>query len=182
MPKDRYFQPDAPDPILEPELVLSLVRRHVSNVQAVTGVDESGGEARTYAIDEHLIFKVQRPQQLRPRTSLAKEVFFLQQLAAFPAIPVPRVLGYGRESALLEYMVMTRMPGVAMRHVSLTEGEYTTALFQLGATLRRIHTLPQAPFYKHESFPGDRTFAAVQQRFRTYFAEMVEEFQTEGHP
>lgn len=80
MPKDVYIQPDAPDPILPEELVLSLVRRHVPNAQAVTGIDESGGEARTYAIDSALILKVQRPQQLRPRTSLEKEVWFLQHL------------------------------------------------------------------------------------------------------
>jgi len=181
MSKDVYVQPDAPDPVLSNALVLSLVRRHVSTAQAVTSVDESGGEARTYAIDEDIILKVQRPQQLRPRTSLAKEVFFLQQMEAFPALSVPRVLGYGHESVLLEYTVMTRMPGVAMRHVSLTEDERAAVLVQLGRTLRRIHALPQAPFCESELFPGDRTFVAVQQRFREYFAEMAEEFQTEGH-
>jgi hygromycin-B 7''-O-kinase len=76
MPKEVYLQPDAPDPVLSQEFVLSLVRRHLPEAQAVTGVDESGGEARTYAIDDTVILKVQRPQQLRPSTSLAKEVFF----------------------------------------------------------------------------------------------------------
>src|SRR5690348_7458147 len=142
MPKDVYLQPDAPDTVLSPEVVLSLVRRHVPAAHAVRGVDESGGEARTYAIDDHLILKVQRPQQLRPRTSLEKEVFFLRQLEAVPEIPVPRVLGYGHESNLLEYTVMTRMPGVAMRHVSLSEDEHAAVLVQLGRTLRRIHALP----------------------------------------
>lgn len=182
MPKDVYFQPDAPDPVLPEELVLALVRRHVPDAQQVTGIDESGGEARTYAIDTDLILKVQRPQQLRPRTSLAKEVFFLRQLEGSPPLSVPRVLGYGRESALLEYTVMTRMPGVAMRHVPFTEDEKAEVLIQLGATLRRIHTLPQTPFVESTQFPGDRTFAAVQQRFRDYFAEMEEHFQTEGLP
>lgn len=180
MPKDVYIQPDAPDPVLAQEVVLSLVRRHVPTAQAVTGIDESGGEARTYAIDEGIILKVQRPQQLRPRTSLAKEVFFLRQMADFPTIPVPHVLGYEHESTLLEYTVMTRMPGIAMRHVSLTENARATALFQLGATLHRIHALPQAPFYESELFPGDRTFSAVQQRFHEYFTELAEKFQAEG--
>lgn len=180
MPKDLYFQPDAPDPVLSNELVLSLVRRHVPDAQVVTGVDESGGEARTYAIDETAIVKVQRPQQLRPRTSLAKEVFFLRQMEAFPAISVPRVLGYGRDSNLLEYTVMTRMPGVAMRHVSLNEDEKAAVLVQLGMTLRRIHALPQTPFTESTLFPGDRTFAAVQQRFSEYFVELAEEMQEEG--
>jgi aminoglycoside phosphotransferase (APT) family kinase protein len=182
MPKDVYFQPDAPDPVLSEELVLALVRRHVPEAQAVTGIDESGGEARTYAIDADLILKVQRPQQLRPRTSLAKEVFFLQQLEPWPDISVPRALGYGRDSALLEYIVMTCMPGVAMRHAELGEQERAAALFHLGRTLRRIHSLPQSHFIENALFPGDRSFAAVQQRFREYFAELAEVFHTEGLP
>lgn len=180
MPKDVYFQPDAPDPVLSDDLVLALVQRHVPGAQAVTGVDESGGEARTYAIDADLILKVQRPQQLRPRTSLAKEVFFLQQLESWPDISVPRALGYGRDSTLLEYTVQTRMPGVAMRHASLGEQERAAVLFQLGRTLRRIHALPQTPFIENALFPGDRSFAAVQQRFREYFDELAEVFHTEG--
>ena len=98
MPKDFYTQPDAPDPVLSDEVVLRLARLHAPQVRAVTGVDETGGEARTYTIDETLILKTQRPQQLRPRTSLEKEVFFLNQLAAVaPDLSVPRVLGHGRE-------------------------------------------------------------------------------------
>ena len=182
MPKDVYFQPDAPDPVLSEEVVLSLVRRHVPTAQALRGVDESGGEARTYAIDEDLILKVQRPQQLRPRTSLEKEVFFLRQLEAVPDISVPRVLGYGHDSNLLEYTVMTRMPGVAMRHVTLSEEERAAVLEYLGRTLRRIHALPQTPFSESALFPGDRSFAAVQDRFRDYFVELAERFQTKGLP
>ena len=180
MPKDVYLQPDAPDPILSEELVLALVRRHVHDVLAVTDVDESGGEARTYAIDTNLILKVQRPQQLRPRTSLAKEVFFLQQLETVPGISVPRALGYGRDSALLEYTVMTRMSGIAMRYVPLSEQEQAAVLFQLGQTLHRIHSQPQAPFSENALFPGDRTFAAVQQRFHEYFSELAGTFQSKG--
>jgi hypothetical protein len=48
----------------------------------MTRVDESGGEARTYIVDEAIVLKVQRPQQVRVGTSLAREVFFLNQLAA----------------------------------------------------------------------------------------------------
>lgn len=180
MPGDVYFQPDAPDPVLSHELVIALVRRHVPTARMMTAVDESGGEARTYAIDANLILKVQRPQQLRPRTSLEKEVVFLRHLESYSDISVPRVLGYGRDSALLEYTVMTRMPGVAMRHVPCTEDERAVVLSQLGMTLRRIHSLPQAPFAENTLFPGDRSFAAVQQRFHEYFVELAEECQTKG--
>src|SRR5207248_2844070 len=81
----------------------ALARRHVPSARAVVAVEESGGEARTYLIDNDLILKVQRPQQLRPLTSLAKEVFFLEQLAALPEdqrVSVPRVIGHGREQGV----------------------------------------------------------------------------------
>jgi hypothetical protein len=43
---DVYTQPDAPDPVLSPGTVLALARRHLPAAGEVTGVDESGGEAR----------------------------------------------------------------------------------------------------------------------------------------
>jgi len=61
MAKDYYVQPDALDAVLNDEKVLWLVRQHVPEAKEVTGVDETGGEARTYAIDETLIFKTQHP-------------------------------------------------------------------------------------------------------------------------
>ena len=60
MARDFYVQPDAADPVLDTATVLAIVRRHAPNVVTVTAVDESGGEARTYAFDDDLILKVQR--------------------------------------------------------------------------------------------------------------------------
>lgn len=183
VPGDFYVQPEAPDPVLSDDAVLSLVRRHVPGARAVTGVDESGGEARTYTIDQALILKTQRPQQLRPRTSLEKEVFFLNQLAAeAPTLNVPRVLGYGSEGRMVEYTVMTRMPGVAMRHAQLTEPVRHAVLYQLGETLRRIHALPQALFAQSELFPGDHAFVDVQTRFGRYFGDLADEVLYEHLP
>ena len=68
--------------------------------------------------DDDLVFKTQRPPQLRPRTSLEKEAFILRHVAAEAAIPVPRVLGYGREDDV-EYLLMTRIPGVPLETTSL---------------------------------------------------------------
>lgn len=74
MPRDQYLQPNAPDPVLVDTVVLGLVRPFVPTAQAVTAVDESGGEARTYLIDGQIILKTQRPHRLRPRTSLEREI------------------------------------------------------------------------------------------------------------
>lgn len=180
--EDTYSQPDAPDPVLDDELVLSLVRRHVPDAQAVTGVDESGGEARTFAVDDAIMLKVQRPQQLRPRTSLEKEVFFLQQLEQEPGVSVPRVLGYGRQGQYIEYNVQTRMPGKAMRHVSLDSEARDAVLTELGKTLRRIHELPQEPFRQSGLFPADDSLEIVQARFAAYFASMTTRIREEGRP
>ncbi|HUG21763.1 hypothetical protein [Piscinibacter sp.] len=53
MARDFHVQPDA-------ATVLAIVQRHAPNAVAVTAVEESGGEARTYAIDGDVILKVQR--------------------------------------------------------------------------------------------------------------------------
>ena len=180
--EDTYSQPDAPDPVLADEVVLALVRRHVPEARAVTGVDESGGEARTYAIDDNIIFKVQRPQQLRPRTSLEKEVFFLRQLEQVPEVRVPRALGYGREGRDIEYNVQTRIPGQAMRHASLDEDSRGGVLTELGRTLRRIHGLAQEPFRRSGLFPTDDGFDVVQARIAHYFASMAERIRNQVRP
>ena len=180
--EDDYSQPEAPDPVLSNELVLTLDRRHVPTVRAVTAVDESGGEARTYAIDYNVILKVQRPQQLRPRTSLAKEVFFLQQLQGQPAISVPRVLGYGHEGPLLEYTVLTRLPGRAMRHVPLEEAARRQVLVELGKTLRQIHDLPQEPFCTSGLFPCDASWEVVGARFGMHFAAVTRTIRERDRP
>lgn len=170
MPRQVYFQPDAPDPVLSPDLVLSLVRRHVPDPREVVAVDESGGEARTYAVDAGIILKVQRPQQLRTRTSLEREVVFLRDLeASDPGLSVPRVLGYGHDGPALEYTVLSRMPGVAMRRATLALPAKQEALVDLGRTLRRIHRVPLAPLADSGIFPGDRGLPDLQVRIAEAF-------------
>ena len=165
LPSDIYSQPSADDPVLDVGTVLNIARRHVSSCTAVTGIYESGGEARVYNIDDDIIVKVQRPHQLRARTSLEKEAFFLGQLAAYPEIVVPRVLGYGRQD-IFEYTVKTRMPGVAALTVELNGTVRMDVLRQLGRTLRRIHSIPQEPFFKNSLFLGSRN--------REQFNELVQ--------
>src|SRR6266542_151977 len=119
------------DPVLDDATVLGVARRHVPDARAVLAVDESGGEARTYALESDrgdLILKTQRPHRVRPRTSLEKETAFLRHLAdsshqhgpdAEQPLPVPRVLGYRCDGAL-EYILMTRLPGVAAGRAPLS--------------------------------------------------------------
>jgi len=168
-----YSQPHAADPVLDERTVLDIVRRHGVRCSAVTSIDETGGEARAYVLDDHLVLKVQRPHRLRPRTSLEKEAFFLQQLAAYPDIVVPQGLGYGRHDNI-EYIVMTRMQGVPALTVELTGEQRMAVLHQLGRTLRRLHSMPQAPFYGSTLFPGNRTREAFVERAQTTLAHAVQ--------
>jgi aminoglycoside phosphotransferase (APT) family kinase protein len=182
MPKDYYVQPDAPDPVLSDDVVLSFVRRHAPAAQAVTGVDETGGEARTYMIDDALIFKTQRPQQLRPRTSLKKEVLFLQQLEGVEGLNVPRVIGYGHPEPLIEYTLMTRMPGVAFRNAELERQTRYEALKGLGRMLRLIHSIPQEPLRQSGLFFGDSSPVDVRWRMGSIFDDVSEMIHKDGKP
>src|SRR3954465_10594961 len=181
MLKEYYLQPAAPDPVLSAAEVLRCARRFVPTVQAVTRVDESGGEARTYFIDDAIVLKVQRPQQVRVGTSLAREVFFLNQLAASaPDLPVPRFLGYSRDTNLLEYNIQTRMPGVAYADATLTSEARHGVIFSMGRLLRRLHAIPQQPFHGSAHFPTDRTPADFKRRLSEYFDVVARRLEAKG--
>ncbi|MCA1648382.1 MAG: aminoglycoside phosphotransferase family protein [Chloroflexi bacterium] len=165
---------DPRDPVLNFRRVLALARRHLPSAQAVTDVDESGGEARAYAIDDGFIFKTQRPHRVRPRTSLAKETVHLEQLASCtPEVNVPRVLGYGNEDDV-EYILMTRMPGVAMRYIEVNGRARSNLLRELGSVLRRMHSLPLEPLVGSGLFPGDSDSAAIGDRLESLLRRGVE--------
>ncbi len=182
MPQDYYIQPDAPDPVLSEEMALRLARRHAPSARAVRAVDESGGEARSYAIDDTLILKTQRPPRLRPRTSLKKEVRFLQQLDGVAGVSVPRVLGYDHPEPGIEYTLLTRMPGVALRRANPTGEPRRQALKDLGRMLWRIHHLPQAPLRDSGLFFGDQSPVDVYWRMGGLFDETGELIRRDGKP
>lgn len=175
----RYREPDPADPILDPETILRLIRLHVPSAKTVSAVDESGGEARAYLIDSDLVFKVQRPHRVRPRTNQEKEVFYLDQLAAAdPDLPVPRVRGYGRENGI-EYTCMTRVPGVPALAVDLEETAKAALLAELGRTLRRVHSVPQEPFLTSPLFPGPRSREEFVEQTTSSFNRAVGVFKAE---
>ena len=162
---DVYLQPDAPDPVLDAGTVLGVARRYRPEAEAVTAVDESGGEARAYVVDDCYVLKTQRPHRQRPRTSLRKEVFYLHQIEKHaPELLVPRVLGYGQEGSV-EYTLMTRIPGVALRDAALDGDSRLAILADLGRVLARLHALPLAPFEASGLFPGDTDGPDVEARF-----------------
>src|SRR5215472_11011057 len=140
---DVYLQPGAPDPVLSEEAVLAAASQHVRDVGRLLEVDESGGEARAYMLDGDVVVKTQRPHRLRPRTSLTKEALFLQELERSGEFPVPKVHGYGHVEGI-EYLCLSRMPGVASRDVQLSHGQRSDMLHTLGAVLRSIHDIGQS--------------------------------------
>lgn len=169
---DTYSQPEAPDPVLSEDFVLELARAHAPSAGRVTAIDESGGEARVYICDLHLVVKTQRPPRVRPRTSLEKEAFILARIAEQVSLPVPRVLGYGREEGV-EYLVMTRVPGKPLEQASLAQPDKVAALEMLGATLRRIHQIDQSALESSGLIPGDSGGRELQQRLAAGFESTI---------
>ncbi len=169
---DTYSQPDAPDPVLSEELVLELARAHAPWVSRVTAVDETGGEARAYMCDQDLVVKTQRPPRLRPRTSLAKEAYILDRIAQQISLPVPRVLGYGH-SENVEYLVMTRIPGLALERASISGPARVAVLEALGTTLRRIHQMDQTGMASSNLVPGDSNAEDLRQRITAGFEDAI---------
>jgi hygromycin-B 7''-O-kinase len=161
---DTYLQPDAPDPVLEEATVLEAARRHAPHAGRLIRVDESGGEARAYHLEGDILLKTQRPHRLRPRTSLSKEQLVLQTLERAGDFPVPTVLGYGHADGI-EYLCLTRMPGVAMRNHELTPRQRAAALEELGRTLRRLHGVDQPALARSELIPDsfERLADALEQ-------------------
>lgn len=176
---DVYLQPDAPDPVLDPATVLDLARRHVARARSVTAVDESGGEARAYMIDGDVVVKTQRPHRVRPRTSLAKEAFLLDRLAAFGlGHRVPRVFGYGSADTThgqVEYLCLSRMPGRAVIDFQRLTGPARARLFtDLAALLRAIHGLDIDPPVARRRLPVDADGAALRTRLAFGFADLTD--------
>ena len=66
LPSDMYSQPNAVDPVLDARTMLDLVRRHGVRCSAVTSIDETGGEARAYGLDDNLVLKVKGPIACAP--------------------------------------------------------------------------------------------------------------------
>lgn len=170
---DVYLQPYAPDPLLANELILDLAQRHVSDVDSVTAVDESGGEARAYLVDDTIVVKTQRPHRLRPRTSLAKEAYLLDALAPVLEGRIPRLLGYDKVDTAqgpVEYMCMTRVPGRAARDATLDVAARHVLIGEVGRLLRRLH----AASVDTGRVPTDDDAAALRTRLEHGFADIAD--------
>ena len=172
---DVYLQPDAPDPVLDEHLVVEAARRHAPRAGRLRAVDESGGEARAYLLDGDVVVKTQRPHRLRPRTSLAKEAFVLDELHRLGPFPIPRVLGSG-EVAGIEYICLTRVPGSALSRTTSQPDARRRALEDLGRTLRAIHSVEQSALEHSDLVPGDRRGEDLRDRITAAFARLAAAF------
>lgn len=169
-PTDIYSQPDAPDPVLGDDYVRELIARHAEVPRGEVSVDETGGEARTYLCGG-VVLKTQRPHRLRARTSLEKEAFILQEIDRQITLPVPRVLGYGRDGDV-EYEILSRIPGIALRDATLNVAARSAVLKDLGRVLRQVHELDQARFRPSPLVPGDAGASDTILRLTEQFDEV----------
>jgi aminoglycoside phosphotransferase (APT) family kinase protein len=177
---DVYLQPQAADPVLADDVVLGLAGRH-GPARVVTEVDESGGEARAYLVDDTIIVKTQRPHRLRPRTSLAKEAYLLDLLALRLDGQIPRLLGYDQmdtAQGTVEYVCMTRIPGRAIRGLALAATARRAVLGEVGRVLRTLHETP----VDTDRLPTDSDAAAVRRRLEFGFGDIVDAFAERDKP
>jgi hygromycin-B 7''-O-kinase len=184
---DVYLQPDAADPVLPAELVLGLARTHLPDRVRLGGlraVDESGGEARVYLFDGDVVVKTQRPHRLRPRTSLAKEAALLTALAEPLGGRIPVLFGYDQvvdpEAGAVEFLVMGRVRGRAVRHVEIPAATRAALLGEVGRVLRTVHALDIAAAGCAELIPTDGDAARLRRRLELGLADVVEELS--AHP
>jgi hygromycin-B 7''-O-kinase len=176
---DVYVQPGAADPVLSQDAVLTLVRRHLP-ATAVTAVDESGGEARAYLVDDDVVVKTQRPHRLRPRTSLAKEAYLLDALRPRLGTRIPRLLGYDHvETAdgMVEYLCMSRMPGRPARTALVSDAARPALLVHLGRLLGTLHATP----VDDDLLPRDPDAAALRQRLEFGFGDIADALAERGN-
>ena len=143
------------------------------SAEDVVSVDESGGEARTYAIDTDIILKVLRWTPLSRRSVGSRPGLLTATRFPCPVsgvhylvhytLSVSRVLGHERQGAMLQYTVLTRMPGAAMRRgpplVPSPNGRrWSSWARRCGVS----NNIPRAPLANSGIFPGDRGLPDIQ--------------------
>ena len=169
MIRNKYYQLGYDDPVYSDEFILNKIRQLGFIVSKVTKIDESGGEARVYVIDDQYILKVQRPQQLRRTTSLKKEVFFLNTInnQIQPNLLVPQVLAYIKEN-LFEAILLTKIKGSCYKNVSLSKEVEKQVLIDIGKNLAHIHQLDVNLFKKSKLIEDiDDNLNDLKIRFKT---------------
>jgi hygromycin-B 7''-O-kinase len=182
---DVYSQPEAPDPVLPSELVLELARPHLPPGAQLDGgmqVDESGGEARVYLFDRSdaaggVVVKTQRPQRLRPRTSLRKEAELLEALTGPLAGRIPALYGYDRVDTAdgpVEFLVMSRVLGRPVGLRTLPPVARRGLLRAVADVLRVVHTLDAAQLQADGILPTVAGAAGLRARLEPNFADLVE--------
>jgi aminoglycoside phosphotransferase (APT) family kinase protein len=88
-------------------------------------------------------------------------------------------MGYGRADEYVEYTLMTRIPGIALRNANVDNAARLQVMRDLGRTLRRIHQMPQADFIASNLFPGDTSSADTRARVNELLDDFVARIQNE---
>ena len=178
---DVYEDPNATDPVLSQDIVRRLAGRFLSDRKVPDGfeVDESGGEARVYLLDEDIVVKTQRPHRRRPCTSLRKEAEVLDLLAFSLSDRIPRLHGYGTaetEMGAVEFLVMSRVAGRAVVHQPVTGARHEQLLADVAGTLRGIHAADLQEIQDPGLLPngGGDDATALHRRLRDGFADLVD--------
>lgn len=97
---------------MDADQVLVLARRHLPGAQRVTATFEDGWRHLAYEIDGWAILKVRKPRA--PEGELAREAAVLEHLNATTSLPVPKLLGFGKDPVAGAHICMTRMPGISL--------------------------------------------------------------------
>ncbi|MCL6445998.1 MAG: aminoglycoside phosphotransferase family protein [Alicyclobacillus sp.] len=185
---DAYRERATPDPELSEDVVLETVRTHIPDVETVSAMEGSGRTANVYVVDEHIVLKVHRESGTISQAKVQREVFFLNHLAEFTDVFVPRVLGSGTlrpdspgspaHDAALSYICLTRLPGISMQRADLSDDTRSEALYELGQMLRIIHSRPVEPFISSGLFADRSGSTATQDHIQHLFADAVAALET----
>jgi aminoglycoside phosphotransferase (APT) family kinase protein len=87
-------------------------------------------------------------------------------------VSVPKVLGYDKEETV-EYTVMTRMPGKAVKYSDLTAKQREAMYFELGKTLAKIHSLDKNIFVESGLFSDIDIPSDMRERLKMRFERVT---------
>jgi Ser/Thr protein kinase RdoA (MazF antagonist) len=127
--------------LIDSEYALSLARKHLPDVAAVTGISESGLRNVAFEMDGNYILKVRRPSA--PDGEMARGVAVMRHIRAFSDVPVPLIIALDEDPDVGVYSLMTRISGVSLREKGRPRSH--AAINAAGQVAARLHAVPIEP-------------------------------------